>query len=382
MSRARGSLCGVDPFSIPLRVLHVSQPVDGGVANYVRSAAAYQARAGWSVTVAAPAALGDDPGVRYLAWQARRNPLVGIDAERRAIKRITREVGPDVVVLHSAKAGLSGRIAVRASIPTVFVPHAWSFYALPGPLAGAALAWELWARRWTNATVAVSVGEAEDGLRRGLRGPVFVVPNPVPEMDSDNRALTRAAARSTLPSQITDLAGPLVVCLGRICRQKGQDRLLAAWPDVLRLIPTAQLLLVGDGPDHAALRRSAPPGVHLIGATREPLRYLAAADLVVIPSRWEGMSLTMLEAMSLGRSVVTTDVAGSDVVRAAAAGAVVRGGDGGALALALAERLLAPGRAAAEGERGRAFVRAHHGRPETFTALSAAIIRAYAFGPA
>ena len=67
--------------------------------------------------------------------------------------------------------------------------------------------------------------------------------------------------------------------------------------------------------------------------------WLAAADVVVVPSRWEGMSLGLLEALARGRSVVATDVAGSAEAIGDDAGAVVPIGDRPALAAAIAARL-------------------------------------------
>jgi glycosyltransferase involved in cell wall biosynthesis len=106
-------------------------------------------------------------------------------------------------------------------------------------------------------------------------------------------------------------AAPLVVCVGRLCRQKGQDILLEAWPSVLRRVPTARLVLVGDGPDAARLRAAAPRDVLFAGSAADAVPWYQAADLVVLPSRWEGMALAPLEAMACGRPVVMTDVDGA-----------------------------------------------------------------------
>lgn len=74
-------------------------------------------------------------------------------------------------------------------------------------------------------------------------------------------------------------------------RQKGQDVLLEAWDAVLRRVPEARLVLVGDGPDSARLRAGAPRDVLFAGATDDAVPWYQAADLVVLPSRWEGMAL-------------------------------------------------------------------------------------------
>jgi glycosyltransferase involved in cell wall biosynthesis len=180
-----------------------------------------------------------------------------------------------------------------------------------------------------------------------------VVPNGIdPEAHTPASEGDRAAARRRLG--LDDV--PLVVCVGRLTRAKGQDLLLDAWPSVRTEVPEARLILVGDGPEERILRDRRGPGVRLVGRRDDVPEWLAAADVVAIPSRWEGMSLVMLEAMARGRSVVSTDVAGARDALEDGAGEVVAGGDGGALARSLARRLLAPEMAAAEGRLGRARV--------------------------
>src|SRR5262249_20502845 len=103
---------------------------------------------------------------------------------------------------------------------------------------------------------------------------------------------------------------PLAVCAGRVTRQKGQDILMSAWPQVRQDCPTAELTMVGDGDLLAELRSRSLPGVRFAGAVRDVRGWLAAADLVVLPSRWEGLPLTALEALAAGRAVVASAVPG------------------------------------------------------------------------
>src|SRR6266545_7121924 len=320
----------------PLSILHVSQPSDGGVAGYVAEVAADQARRGWQVKVACPGygQLADvvaATGARHVRWTAKRAPGPGSLLDALRLRRILDEDRPDLVHLHSSKAGLAGRLAIRGRRPTVFQPHAWSFFAVTGPMRAAAVRWERFASRWTHGLVCVSEGERDAGAAHGVRAPTWVVPNGVdcaawqPATVAD-----RAAARARLG--VAD--APHAVCVGRLCTQKGQADLLGAWATVRSALPGAQLSLVGDGPDRASLAPAADsmPGVRLVGERSDVADWLAAADVVVVPSRWEGMALVTLEAMARARSVVATDVAGTRDAVPAAAGAIVAVGDGAALA--------------------------------------------------
>ncbi|MBE4739434.1 MULTISPECIES: glycosyltransferase [Streptomyces] len=304
----------LSPSDPPSRVLHLTQPVDGGVARVVTDLVRAQLAEGLRVAVACPdgplapelRALGAD--VRH--WAATRSPGPTLLSEVRGVRRILDDVRPDLVHAHSAKAGLAGRLVVRGRVPTVFQPHAWSFEAVDGAMAALALGWERTGARWASRVVCVSEAERITGLRAGVRARWTVIPNGVDAGRFHPAAVDTVRAQLPLLSEV-DPAAPLVVCVGRLCRQKGQDVLLAAWDEVLRRVPRARLVLVGDGPEGERLRALAPEGVLFAGAVTNAVPWYQAADLVVLPSRWEGMALAPLEAMACGRPVVLTEVDGA-----------------------------------------------------------------------
>ncbi|MET8750374.1 glycosyltransferase [Streptomyces sp. NPDC004667] len=297
------------------------QPVDGGVARVVTDLVRAQTAAGLRVLVGCPPGghLTDDAraaGAEVLTWRAGRSPGPGLPAEVLGAARLIRHARPDLLHLHSAKAGLAGRIAVRGRVPTVFQPHAWSFDAVGGATAALALRWERAGARWADRVLCVSESERRAGQSEGVTARWSVIRNGVdldrfrPAHRDPDRERAEARAALPLPAALTG-DGPLAVCVGRLCPQKGQDVLLRAWPELLGNVPGARLALVGDGPDAERLRRAAPPGVHFAGAAADIRPWLRAADLVVLPSRWEGMALAPLEAMACGRPVLVSDVSGA-----------------------------------------------------------------------
>ncbi|MDQ3762047.1 MAG: glycosyltransferase [Actinomycetota bacterium] len=345
----------------PLTVLHAAQPTDAGVARYVAAVAADQLARGWQVSVACPsggrlaAELGAR-GVPRLHWPATRSPDPGTVLETQQLHRLIRKVQPDVVHLHSAKAGLAGRLAVRGTRPTLFQPHGWSWLAARGATARIALGWELLAARWTDLVVCVGEGEATHMKHRRLDARHVVVRNGV-DLTKFTPAgeQTRTAARDRLG---VDREVPLAVCLGRVTRQKGQDVLLRAWPQVRRQHPEAQLCIVGDGDLLPTLRSCAPPGVRFVPPVPDPRPWYAAADVVVLPSRWEGLSLTLLEALACGCSVVVSNIPGLAEAVTVDVGARVPVGDAQSMAGAIACRLTSAGLRAAEGQAAALAARA------------------------
>lgn len=318
-------------------MLLVSQPVTEGVAVCVRQLAAAGVAAGMDVTVACPAG-GDlarwaaEAGAGWHRLRLVRPPAPSDATVAVEMRRLLRDV--DVVHLHSSKAGGVGRVALRSMRRppgSAFTPHGWS-WLVGGRAAPAYRTVERALAGVTDRVVCVS----DDELAAG------------------RDVLGRAAPRATVIENGVDVErfspdGPvaergderLVVCVGRLARQKGQDVAVEA----LALVddPGVRLRLIGDGPDRDALAaRAAALGlgdrVELVGPVAEPAPHLRAADVVLVPSRWDGLSLSLLEAMASGAAIVATKVDGSSVV--GDAGVVVAPDDPPALAAAV-DRLLA-----------------------------------------
>lgn len=357
-----------------LSVLHVSQPTDAGVARVVTQLAVDQVGRGWSVSIASPPGrLAEEAraaGATWLPWPAQRSPGMSTPVEIVRLRRIVESVRPDVIQLHSSKAGLAGRCVVRGRVPTLFAPHAWSFHAVQGVLKPATVGWERIASRWTTAIVCVSVAEQAEGERAGVRANWHVIPNGV---DTRQVHLAGSADRATARA-LLGVPGdvPFAVCVGRLSHQKGQDILLRAWPLVSVGFPSAQLALVGEGPMQERLANGLPAGVAFAGHRDDVDVWLAAANVVVVPSRWEGMSLALLEAMARGRSVVAADVAGArDALGASSA--VVPVESPIELAAAIKERFAHPTLASTEGGANRAIVEERFSLARTLEATAALV---------
>lgn len=354
-------------------MLHVTQTTIGGVARYVDDLVVDQRRRGFRVRVASPRGGGPDrpewpDGPDHVEWEARRSPGPSLAGEVVRLAAIVRAVDPDIVHLHSSKAGLAGRLAVRGRRATLFQPHAWSFLAVGGGTASAARRWERAATRWTHRIVCVSEAERAQGEELGLGALMTVVPNGVdlgrwtPAGPDEVRS-----ARAALDLPEHDL---VVVCAGRLTRQKGQDLAVRIWPAVRAQVPGARLVLVGDGTELESVRRQPPDGVRFVGHCDDLRPWFAAGDLVLQPSRWEGLSLVILEAMACGRSVVATDVPGATEALGRA-DALAPVDDADRLAALVVERLRDHDLRAAEGGANRSRVESHFDVGRTHDAVAA-----------
>jgi starch synthase (maltosyl-transferring) len=107
----------------------------------------------------------------------------------------------------------------------------------------------------------------------------------------------------------------VLLYIGRLHRQKAVDWLIRIAPRLFARLPQHDLVLAGEGPERAELERlvgqlGIAGRVRFIGYRTDVPDLLAAADLLVLPSRWEGMPNVVLEAMASGRPVVATKAAG------------------------------------------------------------------------
>jgi glycosyltransferase involved in cell wall biosynthesis len=193
-----------------------------------------------------------------------------------------------------------------------------------------------WALPKAARVVAVSRALADEVVSMGVdRDRVAIVMNGV---DGDLfKPHDRTAARRELG--LGD--EPIAVYVGNLKPEKGVLDLGKAWPSVVRHVPNATLLVVGDGPlkgELEAMTKSLGERVRLIA--RQPLEkvpaYMAAADLLVLPSHSEGTPNVVLEALASGRRVVATSVGGvPDLITNPALGTLVPPRDPDALADAL-----------------------------------------------
>jgi len=142
------------------------------------------------------------------------------------------------------------------------------------------------------------------------------------------------------------------VFVGRLAAQKATELLVDAWKAVLRKHPSSQLVFVGDGQQRAMLeartRQAGLTGsVVFTGRVENVEDYLRAADIFVLPSTTEGMSIALLEAMAVGLPVVASRVSGTvDVIKHGENGILIEPGDRGALTDCIISLIESPNRQA------------------------------------
>ncbi len=341
-----------------VRTVQVVEATIAGVKNHVLSLVRSLDRDRFKVTVACPQVRDRAYGDRSFVEELHRlevpcaiinlrqgiHPLSDAVAIQQLCQLLSRS-GANVVHAHSTKAGLLARPAARlAGVPVVvYSPHAFAFAGAANPVARAwIIRVERALARWTDAVVCVSEGERQLALRARIapREKLVVIHNGIEP--SVFQRVSRAEARTNLE---IEPGTPVIGFIGRLECQKGVSYLLQATARLVSLRASLLCLIVGDGALRLSLMREAEQlgiGQHVrfLGYRPDVPNILPALDVFVLPSLYEGLPYTVLEAMAAGIPVVATDVVGvGDVVRDGTTGLLVPPGDVPALSGAV-QRIL------------------------------------------
>jgi len=270
------------------------------------------------------------------------------------LRRVVRSFRPDVVHTHSSKAGVLGRLAARLERVPVIVHsiHGYGFGAhQAAPVRWAFLAAERLVAPWTTEFVAVSRRNLEQGVALGLfpRDRARVIRSGI-----DRAAFRAPGGGAELRRSLGVPAdAPLIVQVACFKSQKAPERFVELARLVARRVPAAHFLLVGDGELRGRLEAArAAAGLdgrlHLPGWRRDVAAAYAAATVVTLTSRFEGLPRAVVEALTAGVPVAAMAVDGVvEVVRDGVDGFLVAEGDTASLAARVVELLEDPARRAA-----------------------------------
>ena len=259
------------------------------------------------------------------------------DRMARAIAGLTpvvRRTRPDVIHAHNPAAGFAAAAARRlarsraSAVVTTFHGLAQERLGIAARLLGST----------SDAVIGVGASSTELLLESGL--------DPALATTIENAVVaTPSRSRDDVRAKLGVTEGELVVNVGRYVPEKDQETLLAALAQLAPHRPSLRAVLVGTGPLEQRLRvRIGELGLEgvaeLTGPRADAVDVLAAADVVAISSKSEGLPLVLLEAMALARPIATTDVGSiGDAVANERSALVVPPGDPAGLAAALARLL-------------------------------------------
>jgi glycosyltransferase involved in cell wall biosynthesis len=180
--------------------------------------------------------------------------------------------------------------------------------------------WRQWmhtfiANHVADAVIAVSAKIKDQAVLEGIKGDLVVV------IQNGIEAVSLAGINRLEVRKETGLTSReiFLISVGRLVYQKAHKVLVSAMPLIVSEFPHVKLGICGDGIlrselEAQILELGLAENIKLLGKSDHVARYLSIADIFVLPSRWEGLPIALLEAMSAGLPVVTTAVEGVDEV--------------------------------------------------------------------
>ena len=332
-----------------LKVLYVIEAMEGGSKRHVLQLLTHLDRSRFipsllCSTLRGPRAAEEVEGLRarglgITVVQMRRgiHPIADLTAYRQILRHLhTHEY--DIVHTHSANAGFLGRrAAYRAGVPvTVHTPHVLPFEWASGLERRLYLSLERMAATWSSSIVALTDTQKQIALEAELchAKKLTVIGNGISTWQYD-REEERVRKRKSLG------IGPETVLIGTVARlvpQKGLEYFFHAAKGISESVPSSRFLVVGEGQLEKKLHRLTDE----LGISARCLwiphqakieAIYCAMDVFVLPSLWEGLPYTLLEAMAAACPIVATDIQGNaDVICDGETGLLAPPRDGNALA--------------------------------------------------
>lgn len=291
------------------KMLFIVEAMGGGVFTYIVDLAnelvnTYDMYIAYAVRKQTP--------VNYMDYFDKRIHLIEVKNFGRAIdpvkdiatffelKKIVSEIEPNVIHLHSSKAGAIGRMAFNGKIPMFYTPHGYSFLMENyKPLKRAMFKLiEMVCAKRNCTTISCSVGEHQETLKLTKRA-TYV-----------NNGINIAELQEII-DKTEKITHPFTVfTLGRICYQKNPT----LFNIIAESLPDVKFVWIGDGELRSELKSKNIEITGWIDRTTA-IKYAVNADVFLLPSRWEGLPISLLESMYMRKVCVVSNVIGNrDVI--------------------------------------------------------------------
>lgn len=315
------------------------------------------------------------PGLTFDAIQSEGYPVYAVPALQREINpwrdgmamlqlfRIMRRHRFDLVHTHTSKGGFLGRLAARmAGTPAILhTVHGFAFHEMTPPLRyGLYILLEKLAAGCCDRIISVNQEDRQKAVNCGIAAPekILTIYNGI-----DAGRFNQVYQRDRLRHELGTAEGEyLVGMVARLAPSKAPLDFIHAAHHVLSCRGDVKFVLVGDGPLRGEIeqeieRLGLGKRVVLTGFRTDIPAILSAMDVFVLTTLWEGMPIAALEAMAMGKPVISTMVRGPrEVVQDGITGCLVPPRDPTAVGEAILEVISQPGMAAEMGRRGRELV--------------------------
>lgn len=298
-----------------IRVLHVAEAA-GGVERYLQTLFKYSDKeqienilvCSQNYDYKKMKSLADRVIVLKMAHQINHSSDIKVE---KALRRIIKQLKPDIVYAHSSKAGALARIAdLGLKNKVIYNPHGWAFNMQQSAKKKEMYKWvEKISAHFCDKIVCISDAEKESALREKICKPskLQVIYNGI-DLEEIEKTTPMSRAQLGIPEDAF-----VVGMVGRLSKQKAPDTFVKSAKLIKEKIPNAFFLMVGDG----ELRDQVESLINqydlgssflITGWVDNPTAYMKIMDVGMLLSRWEGFGLVLPEYMACGVPIVATNV--------------------------------------------------------------------------
>lgn len=232
------------------------------------------------------------------------------------VEGLYNTIQPDIVHLHSSKAGLVGSIAAKKiipNVPVVYTVHGWVFLEPLGIIKKQLyILLESWSSFAKKKVICLSEKDRQVGIKElGIsEKKIVTIPNGI---RPPSFLLREEARQKLIPKFLPDAY--LIGCVANFYKTKGHEILLDAFSQFQKNASNAQLILIGDGPERKNIEQKIKEknlfeSVHLLGQKENSAQYMKAFDIAVLSSVKEGLPYALIEARMAEVPVIATTVGG------------------------------------------------------------------------
>jgi len=235
------------------------------------------------------------------------------------VKKLIKENQIDIIHAHGTRANSNVFWAARSlDIPLIYTIHGWSFHDDQKPLVKK---FRILSEKFLTSKASLNISVSESNKQSGQKY-IKSFSSTVVNNGIDQEKFNPAKSFSDIRQELgIDKHATLLLFIARFTAHKQPLTLIRAFADVLKKSPALKLLMVGDGDEKAAAldlvkELSIEGNVLFLPFRQDVPAILNAANIFILPSLWEGLPIGLLEAMSMGKAVIATNVDGTcEIVR-------------------------------------------------------------------
>ncbi|KYH28018.1 MULTISPECIES: glycosyltransferase family 4 protein [Clostridium] len=308
-----------------IKVLHITQATIGGTLEYIKLFFNNTDKSKFQVELACPSygpmkKQVEELGIKvHDVYMKRQISLISDLRACLQLIKLVKKIKPDIIHIHSSKAGVLGRIAAYVTgVPCIYNAHGWSFSMnISNKKKKFYATIERICAKLTKKIINISDYEQQLAIQYNIapKSKMITIYNGI-DVDKYNGKFDK----NTILSELNIPKDAFIVgMVGRLAKQKSPETFLKIAERISMLVKNSFFILVGDGElrkdvEKSIVEKGLTNKVKITGWTNEVAEYISVFDIGILTSKWEGFGLVLAEYMASGKPIVASNVGGIPTV--------------------------------------------------------------------